>query len=44
MMDNVIISRRNDGTNGYIPHLKHNRVKKAWNGLRSGKILIRKSK
>ena len=39
MMENTIISRRNDGTNGYIPRLKHNRVKKAWNGLRSGKRL-----
>ena len=44
MTNNIIINRKNDGTNGYIPRLKHNRVKKAWNGLRSGKILIRKSK
>ncbi len=40
---NIITSRRNDGTNGYIPRLKHNRVKKTWNRLRPGKVL-RKSK
>ena len=44
MTNNNIINRKNDGTTGYIPLLKHNRVKKAWNGLRSGKFLVIKSK
>ena len=44
MTNNNIINRKNDGTTGYIPRLKHNRVKKAWNGLRSGKFLVIKSK
>ena len=43
MTNNNIINRKNDGTNGYIPHLKHDRVKKEWNGVHSNKNLISKS-
>ena len=40
----IIALRNNAGTNGYVPRLKHNRVKRAWNGLCSVKKLVRKSK
>ncbi len=39
-----INSRRNDGTNGYIPRLEHKRAEKAWNGRRSWKKVLRGSK
>ena len=40
----IIALRNNAGTTGYIPRLKHNRVKRTWNGLSSSKKLVRKSK
>ena len=48
-MENIV-TRNNTGTTGYIPRLKHDRVRKAWNGLkpwnglRSDKSKLRKSK
>ena len=35
----IIALRNNTGTNGYVPRLKHNRVKKTWNHLRRAKKL-----
>ena len=39
-----INSRRNDGTNGYIPRLMHKRVIKGWIAYRSWKKEFRASK
>ena len=39
-----INSRRNDGTNGYIPRLMHKRVIKGWIAYRSWKKVSRESK
>ena len=39
-----INSRRNDGTNGYIPRLKHKRVIKGWIAYRSWNKVFRESK